>query len=144
MKEVDSFLIDKILTDHELLEGPIFCEVDYFKFVYNLEKRISYRYNRNSIIMIITMRRKSQISYEQIESAAKNLKDILWHALRKSDLVTIWNENQIIVLLINIEEKHFKTVTKRIEQKFTDSNDNELFDIDITHRNIYKTQNVVR
>lgn len=135
-EEVDAFFIDKKLTDEELLEGSIFCEVDFFKFAYSLEKRKSTRYGKNSVLMIITLRGADSVTKPQLEKAMEVLRDVLWLSLRKSDLVTRWNQNQILILLLNIEEKDIKIINRRIEQKFIASVDKYMYELSITYRNV--------
>ncbi len=133
-EEVDPFFIDKKLTEEELLEGSIFCETDYFKFAYNLERKKSLRYGKNAILLIVTVIKDESVPQAQLEKIIEILRDILWLSLRKSDLITRWNNTQILILLMNIKEQHLKIITRRVEQKFQESVDSNAFKISLTSK----------
>ncbi len=133
-EELDPHFIDKKLTEEDMTEGTIICEPDFFKFVYSLEKQKGERYGNHAYLLVLTLIKGESLDREQVDKIMEILKDVLWMSLRKSDLVTRWNANQILVLVINKAEHHIKKITQRIEQKFKQVSDSNLYKLRISCR----------
>lgn len=138
-EELDAYFIDKKLIEGEIVEGSLICEKDHFKFIYNLEKRRSCRYGKNSVLMICTLIKTDLSSQNQMEKAMKTLINLLWLSLRKSDLVCRWNHNQVLIFLNNVTKEHqLRVVSRRINRKFKESVDQKLFKINLSNREMAK------
>lgn len=133
-EELDPYFIDKRLTEEELIEGTIICEPDFFKFVYNLEKQKGLRYGNQSYLLVLTLVKGESVGKEQLGKIMEILKDVLWMSLRRSDLITKWNANQVLVLVVNKGKSHIKKITQRIEQKFAQVSDVEICKLRIASR----------
>lgn len=114
----DLFFIEKRLKDTDF-KGAMYCDLEYFKFLYNLEKRKSDRNNTDTFIALITldciMDNKSEVELRQAKNVLKN---ILLKRLRKGDVFTFWNENQSIVMFSNLKETCLHKIEFRIERAF--------------------------
>jgi hypothetical protein len=54
------------------------------------------------------------------QESMEKLKGVLLTYLRKGDLFAVWSQHQILVMLLDIEEKDIRIVTNRVERVFQD------------------------
>lgn len=127
VKEEDSKAnIDLNKIDEEMVKGfnftgLMFCELEYFKFMYNYEKRNKERNKDTKIgIGIITLESRShkELSDKQIKTGAQLLEYTLFKTLRFGDIVARWNDRQLIMLLYGLGEEGIKPVAGRINNYF--------------------------
>ncbi|HHZ02829.1 MAG TPA: hypothetical protein GX396_07850 [Tissierellia bacterium] len=98
--------------EEEIPLGAMSCSIDYFKFLFNLQKRKALRNNQHDYLCILTINRED---YGQFNN--KGLKDILKvleRSLRKGDAFAQWNENQVLILLHDVKEDGIETVKERL------------------------------
>lgn len=118
--------------DNELKEcrdyaGALICENFYFKFLYNYKNRLKERREEDIFVGIITIDKVgySQLSNEEMRISMGILLDVISNRLRKSDAITQWNENQMLVLLEVLEERNLGVLIERLKEKFNNIIKNE-------------------
>ena len=127
--DLDAKAIKKNLEE-EPADGAMYCSLDYFKFLFNLQKRKSLRNNENDFLCIITINRSENIYYEQ--ELKKSLSDVflvIEKSLRKGDVFTSWNENQILIMLHDVKEDGTEVIKERLVnnlREYTKINRNEI------------------
>ena len=94
--------------DEEAASGALCCELSHFKTLYNLEKRKSARKNDNNFLCIVNC--------NSCEKNRESWTSLLIKTLRKGDVFSFWNENQILVLLYNVGENGIKSINERISE----------------------------
>lgn len=114
--------LDIVRLEDQLEEGPdsgaIICDYEYFKFLYNIQKRKSLRTNESDYVALITLA-KSKISRHdqlEVEKWSKNMTQVLSKSLRKGDVFSFWNETQLLIMLHNISGEGIRTVESRIKK----------------------------
>lgn len=76
-------------------EGAIYCSIEDFKFLFDIQRRKSKRNNQNDYLCIIDV-----VSGEKGHTV--DISSVLEKILRNGDIFTVMNENQILILLHNI------------------------------------------
>lgn len=94
------------LEEKNLL-GAMQCNAESFKFLFNLQKRKSLRDNEKDYICIISIKWNS-------EKNIKGISELLRKNLRKGDVFTFWNQNQILLMLHNMKEEGVNIIENRI------------------------------
>lgn len=112
----DLYFIEKRLKDTEI-QGAMYCDLEYFKFLYNLEKRKSVRGNSNTFIALITLNHKKR-NQDNLDKGREVLNEVLLNSLRKGDVISFWNEDQAIVMIADIKPKCLYLVENRIQESF--------------------------
>ena len=95
--------------------GAMYCSIDYFKFLFNIQKRKCLRKNENDYLGIITINRDANNYYDS--EMKKNISDVfsvLEKSLRKGDVFTSWNENQILVMLHDVKENGIEVIKEKL------------------------------
>jgi DNA-binding SARP family transcriptional activator len=113
--DLDIEAINKNL-DAEPSMGAMYCNFEYFKFLFNIQKRKSVRNNENDYLCIININRYESNYYKSIE-LNKGLSDVflvLEKSLRKGDVFTSWNENQILIMLHNVIGNGTEIIKERL------------------------------
>ena len=118
--------LDKI--DQEMIEefdfgGVIFCDIKYFKFLYNYEKRnVNRRLDQDKGIGIgiITIYSNSydQLTDKKIKKAMDLLQYTLFKTIRHGDAFSKWNNSQMLILLYGLREEDRGVVIERIKDNF--------------------------
>lgn len=124
-ESIEISYIDEELSYDKEIEGAFLCELDYFKFLYNLEKRRNLRAKeKKSFIGTITLGNSSEIVLKKniYANVMEQLKKTMRSTLRKGDVYAIWNENQMVFILYNIKEEDTLTVKERIIKEFSLNN----------------------
>jgi len=104
--DLDLIDIEKNLED-EISSGALYCSIDYFKFLLNLQKRRSLRNDHNDYICVLTVNGNE-------DRGLKDLFQVLESSLRKGDVFTSWNENQVLILLHDVKENGIEIVRERL------------------------------
>ena len=119
--DLDIEAINKSLEE-ELPEGAMYCSLEYFKFLFNLQKRKSKRNNEYDYLLSIMINSNNNKSINDVFSVLKK-------SLRKGDVFTSWNDNQILVMLHNVKENGTETIKERLTNNlinYTRINRNEI------------------
>ncbi|MCF6465838.1 AfsR/SARP family transcriptional regulator [Clostridium sp. Cult2] len=133
-KYIEISHIDERLGEHKEKQGALFCEPDYFTFLYNLEKRRNIRAGeKGSFVGTITINPSKNIEANDdlYLQPMKDLEGIIYTLLRKGDVFSIWNRNQITFILYDIEYKNIFLVENRILSKFNSINKDKRIYLDI-------------
>ncbi len=118
---INLYKIDEELEQFDEANGPLICEPYYFKFLYNLEKRKGLRnveLNKFLGVMTIENQEHLTIGEEDLKNSMNTLMEIINVNLRRGDVLSKWNDNQIVSLLYNIEQKNLNIVVNRLQNKF--------------------------
>ncbi len=121
--------LGKDLENQNLL-GAMQCNIESFKFLYSLQKRKSIRDNENDYLCIIDVNR-----YRNIHM--KELSELLRNSLRKGDVFTFWNKNQILIMLHNVRSDGTRIIEQRIYNNLKDYTKLSLNDIDIDFQPVF-------
>lgn len=87
--------------------GAMQCNTESFKFLYNIQKRKSFRNDESDYICIINTNQNKNKS-------TKELSDLFRNSLRKGDVFTFWNQNQILLMLHDVQGDGIKKIENRI------------------------------
>ncbi len=113
--DLDISAIKKNLED-EPTAGAMYCSLEYFKFLFNIQKRKSQRNNENDYLCIMTIYRRENSYFEPVE-IKNSISDVfltLEKSLRKGDVFTSWNENQILVMLHDVRNNGTEIIQERL------------------------------
>ncbi|NLY46646.1 MAG: hypothetical protein GX053_11790 [Tissierella sp.] len=135
---IDLSIIDKELELDRYNKGALICELHYFKFLYNWELRNKNRTNKENVFLgIITLDNigYTPISAQDIKYGMKVLMVIVYESLRKTDVLSKWNDSQLVMLLYNIAESDLYLINNRLQENFTDKikNKNMILSIKFKH-----------
>jgi len=113
--ETDNFFIKQKLDDHSE-DGPMHCDFEHFKFLFNMQKRKLLRNNENDYLGVITLSHGQNRYYEANELGywSKTMMEILGSSLRKGDIYTFWNDSQILIMLHDVKGDGIIKVEDRI------------------------------
>lgn len=104
-----------------VVAGAMYCSLEYFKFLFNIQKRKSLRNNEQDYICIITINHN--------ETSISDVFLVLEKSLRKGDVFTSWNENQILVMLHDVKNNGTEVIQNRLINNlkdYTKLNGNEI------------------
>ncbi|TJX12977.1 hypothetical protein E9840_11375 [Tissierella creatinini] len=112
--------------------GAFYCDLDCFKFLYNIQRRKSSRQNENDLIAIITLK-EDNIIYDENDTKKwiKHMTDLLKDSLRSSDAFTFWNDSQILLLLHEVRGDGNEIIENRIRKRL-----DGLYDFKITFKSL--------
>ena len=117
----DVLFLGQDLSEYDNMEGALYCESDYFRTIYNLERRKSLRSGNTDFLGLISIiKNQPDISKFESEQAIDNLIDVLLNSLRKGDVFCKWNQYQMLVLLTDVIEANLQLIEKRIQKRFRD------------------------
>lgn len=114
-KDIDFSDINKKL-DFGISTGAVKCNFEYFKFLFNIQKRKALRNDECdylSIITLIGVEDKCK-AFDESSELSNNLTRLLMFSLRKGDIFTFWNDNQILLMLHDVRGDGTKRVEERI------------------------------
>lgn len=106
------------LESDETAEFAFYCEPITFRSIYDLEKRRSDRNGYQTIISLVTVGDLDSPHLSTKECDLKPFIKHLTHSLRKGDVLTQWNEKQILVLLPGLREEMMNKVMSRVLQDY--------------------------
>jgi len=113
-KEKDNNYLNVIkekLEERDNFRGAFICSNDIFRMIYKLEKRRSERNNKPIYISYIKFKNKNLI-----ENNIYQIESILKEELRKGDIVTRWDEDQYLMLLLDLDTQNASKVIKRVSE----------------------------
>lgn len=127
-KIIDLNIIDKELENTRYSKGALICDFQYFRFLYNLEIRNKDRNsNRDIFLGIISLDSigYTPLSKEDIKKGMNELMIILYNKLRKTDVISKWNDSQLLLLLYDLRDVDLNTVSNRLQERFKQNMDNK-------------------
>ncbi|MDD3299012.1 MAG: BTAD domain-containing putative transcriptional regulator [Firmicutes bacterium] len=135
--EADLSTLSKSFTHADDMEGALFCDIEYFRTIYNLEERRSIRAQNKECLGLATINNENRkISQDKDNEAAETLKVVLRESLRRGDVFTQWNGHQMIVLLTDVHTNALDLISRRIRKRFNDKMGQEGFSVDISFKPI--------
>lgn len=109
------------------LGGALYCDLDYFKFLYNIQKRKAKRNNQDDLISLITLKdHDTKYSESEINKWVNIMTKLLRSSLRSVDAFTFWNDSQILILLNDVKENGKEIIENRIRERLNNSYDIEI------------------
>ena len=119
--DIDIRELDKKLEEKEK-NGPLLCDAEYFRFLYNSHKRLRKENGQIDYITLITLKSQEEGSdlSEKYSDWSKLMTFVLDTSLRRGDIYTFWNDTQLLVLLPDVKEGSIQTVEKRVKNKYAE------------------------
>jgi DNA-binding SARP family transcriptional activator len=108
-------------TDEErATEGPYFCDEEIFHELFKLERRRLQRNGQSNCLMLLTVSNANFgiPSSEVLKAARGALKEVLMASLRKGDVVCVWNDAQLLVMLSSLTFEDAEIISHRIITRF--------------------------
>ena len=99
-----------LLREKEMSNNALLLNSEEFIHVYRFIIRYIKRYNKNACNLFFTLNNVSVEDPEEYEELRDDFLNHVTHMLRKSDIITRPNENQIMVLLTDIKEVFIEQV----------------------------------
>ena len=112
----------KIKLEDGPATGAIYCNFEYFKFLFNIQKRKSVRNNEHDYLCIINYNRRGYNYYDPEESSkcSNDWARLLKNSLRKGDAFTFWNDSQILIMLHDVQGDGIRVIQDRIVNNLSD------------------------
>ena len=136
---LDLSRIDKELELNRYNKGALICEIDYFKFLYDWELRNKARRKQGNIFLgIISLDNIgfTPLKSEEIKKGMSALMVIVYKNLRKNDILSQWNDSQLVTLLYDISEENLYLINNRLQENFSESNINKNINLNIKFKPI--------
>ena len=105
----------KLKLEEDLDQGPLFCDFDHFKILFNMQKRKRNIEEEPGCITLITL--NEDLIEDELKQWEKTMTGILKKSLRTGDAFTFWNEMQILILLQNVQGDGLQIIENRITDK---------------------------
>ncbi len=107
--------------DDRAIDGPYFCDEEVFHEMFKLERRRLQRNGQSNCLLLLTL---SSANYgvpapDMLKAARHSLKQVLAASLRKGDVVCMWNDAQMLVLLVSLTFEDAEMISQRISVRFT-------------------------
>jgi DNA-binding SARP family transcriptional activator len=97
--------------DEDAAGGAMLCSLDYFKFIFKIQKRKSLRNNQNDYLCILTINRDEHNEYN---NSLNDVLLVLKKSLRKSDVFASWNDNQVLIMLHDVKGSGIDVIKQRL------------------------------
>jgi DNA-binding SARP family transcriptional activator len=132
-------ILDK-LSEREKFNGAFICDLEFFRFLYNIELRRSERMNRELVMVLFSLSCDDYSLNEKaiISKAISSLEKITLAGLRKGDVVTHCGASQLLAFLSDIKQEDAGKVLERINDGFCRANKNHSLKLSITMKQDYK------
>lgn len=101
--------------ENEDTEGPLLCDSDYFKFLFNVQRRKREKED-SDFIGIITLNSKRNCSKEELTCWSKVMMQVVEKTFRKGDAYTFWNDTQILIILYDVKENGLEAIKGRVNK----------------------------
>ena len=123
LKDADLTQVQIKLNESAAASGAFLCDIEVFRSIYQLESRRMPRQGYSQFLCLASLVRDGELDVEPPESRAalEALVRIAVQTLRSGDVVSKWNDDQLVLLLPSITVEDNLKVMKRIEQKFSES-----------------------
>ncbi len=115
--------IDSIVgtfTDERAADGPYFCDEEIFHELFKLERRRLQRNGQSNCLLLITISNPNfgMPPPDALKAARALVKDVLMQSLRKGDVVCMWNDAQVLVMLSGLTYEDAEMISGRIINRF--------------------------
>ncbi|MGB4311653.1 MAG: BTAD domain-containing putative transcriptional regulator [Natronincolaceae bacterium] len=95
--------------------GPLFCNSDTFEVLYNLQKNKRQSEDKSAYMGIITLD-CPDCNQDDIKNWSETTVTTLKKILRKGDILTIWNDTQILLILVDVVKEGITPAESRIKE----------------------------
>lgn len=115
-------------------DGPLLCDAEYFKFLYNLHNRKRNPIDASDFISLITLnptKKTPAANRDLIESWSDDMTKVLTKTLRKGDVFSFWNDTQILALLPDVKDNGTSSIEQRIYANLRSLNQGNPYDLKI-------------
>lgn len=135
----------KVKLEEGIKDGALLCDSDYFKFLFNVQKRKGLRDINSGFISLITLDFQNKKGYnkEEISKTTKIITGVLEKSLRKGDVFSFWNDTQILIMLNGAKADSLKEIEKRIWRNFNSIVKTNICDISIKFLPLTSEENIV-
>lgn len=118
--EVNFSDIRELLKEREIADGALLCDAESFDLICRLEKRRAKRGGHAFFIVTLTLTDPEFRMPQEVDlsKAMENLKQVLLSSMRQGDLISQWNESQLVLLLFTDVHEHVEIALKRIKDNF--------------------------
>lgn len=118
--ELDLLTIQEGLKGKETVNGAYYCDAELFRYFYNLERVRVERNGQSVLLGLFTLTAPNYALPDKsiLNQVMHNLQQVVLDSLRKGDLVTRWNDAQLLLLLPGLNREQADMVIERIENKF--------------------------
>lgn len=142
-KSISNIFSIKEKMEEESIQGALLCDIDYFKFTFNLQNRNKDREGLPQYLGLISIKLKANdnISKEEIKIWHKAITELLENELRKGDTFTFWNDTQVLLMLFNVKDNGINSIENRISTKIEQLNMKSKYDIQLEFVNLKKAFN---
>lgn len=124
----------KIKLEEETDKGPLFCDFDHFKLLFNMQKRKRNIEEEPAFITLITL--NEDLVEGELKQWNKTMTHILKSSLRTGDAFSFWNEMQILILLQNVQGDGLQIIEQRIMDKLKSNSEDREYEIKIKSSSI--------
>ncbi len=104
----------KMQLEDSTENGAMHCNFEYFKFLFNLQKRKSIRNNEYDYLCIINFNLRGMHKHDSLANISREWAMLLKTTLRKGDVFTFWNESQILIMLHDVRGDGVSIIENRI------------------------------
>lgn len=114
--EVDIQQLSTKLDDKDK-KGPLLCESEYFKLLYNSHKRRRVDGEESDYIALINFKPYNERE-TSTEGSIRLMTKVLDTTLRRGDVYTFWNDSQILLLLPEVKDGGINQIENRIKKNY--------------------------
>ncbi|SCY34526.1 bacterial transcriptional activator domain-containing protein [Alkaliphilus peptidifermentans] len=109
-----------VKLEESTLDGAVLCDSDYFKFLYNIERRKCLRGEKNEFVSLITLKHMNskERNKEELYKSTSSMAKVLERSLRKGDIFCFWNDTQVLIMLHEAKEESLPIIKNRIIKNY--------------------------
>ena len=112
--------VTAILNEDDDVVGTFYCEYEFFKYIYQLEKKASSRDGRPVQLCVLSI--SDENGGKKLSSVMEKLIDCITFSLRSSDVFTRISLSQYAILIASATEYNANMIIKRIAKRFKRDN----------------------
>ncbi len=118
--ELDLNTIQESMKGKEAVNGAYYCDSEIFRYLYKLERIRGERSGQSVLLGLFTLTASnySLPGKKTLKEVMHNLEAVILKSLRKGDIVTRWNEAQILFMLPGLNREQADSVISRIEDNY--------------------------
>lgn len=119
--EMDLALVLQGLKERQPDGGAFKCDPEMFRLLYKLEERRVARTGQSVYLILLTLTRPdySVAGKAALDEVMPVLENTVLSSLRRGDVITRWNEAQLLLLLPGLNFEQAELVLGRIKNRFT-------------------------
>lgn len=101
--------IKNSLKERNHIKGAFICKNDIFRMIYELEERRAERNNNHIFLSYLKF-----LNVNDLKRYDYRIEKLLEKTLRKGDIITRWDTDKYLILLVDIEQNNARIVLDRI------------------------------